>query len=172
MYVTESNRLVYRRLETGDFDDLKMMLADPQVMYAWEHTFSDEQIYDWIKKQKECYRLDGVGYFAAVDRSSQNTAGQIGLHRFSLNDETAYEVCYMLKRQYFHRGYAAEGVGAMLAYASSRLELSAVYAQIKTNNIPSVKVAERAGFIKQSVFTKHYNGRDMPHYLYKKEIIR
>ena len=170
MYVTESERLLYRWMEPGDFEDLKRMLADPRVMYAWEHTFSDGQIEDWIKKQEEAYRLDGAGYFAAVSKAGQTVIGQIGLHRFSLQNETAYEVCYMLKHSYFHQGYAQEGVRAMLAYASSVLGLSAVYAQIKTSNAASMQVAERTGFLRQSVFIKRYHGKDMPHYLYKKEI--
>ena len=168
MCITQSERLLYRKLEENDFDELKIMLADPKVMYAWEHVFSDKQIREWIKKQREYYRQDGIGYLAAVDKSSGEMVGQIGLHRFSYNNETAYEVCYMLKYQYFHQGYASEGVRAMMDYAFVKLGIPAVYAQIKTNNAASIRVAERAGFIKQSVFSKHYNGKDMPHYLYIK----
>ena len=169
MDIVQSERLTFRRIDEADFDALKSMLGDPRVMYAWEHTFSDEQIYEWIARQKESYRRDGVGYFAAVRKSDGAVAGQIGLHRFDYGGEAAYEVCYMLQYPYFHRGYALEGANAMAAYAFSEMGLPAVYAQIKTNNTASVRVAERAGFVYQSVFIKHYNGKDMPHYLYRRE---
>ena len=169
MYITQSERLTYRKIEINDFDDLKMMLADAREMYAWEHTFSDEQIYEWIEKQEECYSRDGVGYFAAINKSGQELVGQIGLHRFSYNNEIAYEVCYMLKYNYFHQGYAAEGVSAMTDYAFLKLGLPFIYAQIKTDNIASIKVAEQAGFIYQTEFIKFYNGKNMPHYLYIKK---
>ena len=165
MFVTESERLFYRWLEPADFEDLKTMLADARVMYAWEHTFSDEQIADWLQKQEECYRQDGVGYFAAVDKASGDIIGQIGLHRFTLHGQTAFEVCYMLKYSYFHQGFALEGAKAMTDYAFSKLGVSAVYAQVKTDNTASMNVAERAGFVQDSVFVKRYNGKDMPHFL-------
>ena len=169
MEITRSERLTYRTIGPADFDDLKQMLADPRVMYAWEHTFSDGEILEWIGRQEECCRRDGVGYFAAVDRSSGELVGQIGLHRASYPDEAAVEVCYMLKYRRFHRGYAGEGVRAMLDYAFARMGLDRVYAQIKTDNDASVKVAERAGFVRQGEFIKRYRGKDMPHYLYVKE---
>lgn len=166
MNITESERLLYRKIDTSDFEELKMMLSDARVMYAWEHTFSDEQIYEWINKQKECYKQDGVGYFVAINKDTGELVGQIGLHSFPHNGETAYEVCYMLKHKYFHHGYALEGARAMINYAFSELGLQVVYAQIKTNNNASMKVAEKAGFKRESVFIKHYNGKDMPHYLF------
>lgn len=168
MEITQSERLAYRQISMADFDELKIMLADPRVMYAWEHTFSDEQIAEWIRKQEACCRRDGVGYFAAVRRSDGEMVGQIGLHKFDYDGADAYEVCYMLKYQYFHQGYALEGANAMVNYAFNKLGLPVVYAQVKTDNAASVKVAERAGFVYQSVFVKHYNGKNMPHYLYRK----
>ena len=74
----------------------------------------------------------------------------------------------MLKYCCFHRGYAGEGVRAMLDYAFRQMGLARIYAQIKTNNAASVRVAERAGFVRQGEFVKRYRGKDMPHYLYVK----
>lgn len=166
MYITKSERLSYRKITGCDFNELKIMLGDPKVMYAWEHTFSDEQIYQWIEKQEEYYRQDGVGYFAAINRFSNELVGQVGLHRFLYNGEIEYEVCYMLKQQYFQQGYALEGVNAMVNYAFSKLMLPYIYAQIKTDNNPSIKVAEKAGFVKLGMLNKYYNGKNMSHYLY------
>lgn len=169
MFITESERLFYRKITQNDFNELKVMLTDPKVMYAWEHTFSDEQIKDWIERQKEYYRQDGVGYFAAIDRFSNEMVGQIGLHRFLYNDRAEYEVCYMLKHQYFHQGYAIEGLNAMVNYAFSQLKVCHVYVQIKTDNGPSIRVAEKSGFVKVGEINKYYNGKNMPHYLYIKK---
>ena len=57
----------------------------------------------------------------------------------------------------------------MVNYAFTWKNLQEVYAQIKTTNAASVRVAERAGFVRGPIFPKHYNGKDMPHYLYVKQ---
>ena len=165
----QSPRLFYREITDADFDALKAMLSDPLVMYAWEHTFTDGQIRRWIQDQQAAYQSAGVGYFAAAAKEGGQLVGQIGLHRFSLRGGEAYEVCYMLRRGCFHQGYALEGVTAMVNYAFTRQNLPEVYAQIKTTNAASVRVAERAGFVRGPIFPKHYNGKDMPHYLYVKQ---
>ena len=163
----ESARLRYRELTEEDFGELKTMLADRRGMYAWEHTFTDGEIWQWIQAQREAYRSTGVGYFAAV--AGRRLVGQIGLHRFSYQGGEAYEVCYMLKHGCLHQGYALEGAIAMADYAFRELGAPAAYAQVKTTNAASVRVAERAGFTRGPVFLKRYRGKDMPHYLYVKE---
>lgn len=169
MCIAESERLVYRRITKADFDELKIMLTDPKVMYAWEHTFSDAQIWEWIELQERYYRQDGVGYFAAVDRSGKEVVGQMGLHRFLYKNNVEFEVGYMLKYQYFKQGYAVEGVNAMVHHAFSKRNLSAVYARIRSDNEASLRVAEKAGFVKIGEINKYYNGKDMPHSLYRRK---
>jgi RimJ/RimL family protein N-acetyltransferase len=44
----ESKRLLFRKITAGDFNNLAVMFRDPDVMAAWEHSFSDEQIQKWI----------------------------------------------------------------------------------------------------------------------------
>ena len=48
------------------------MLRDPDVMPAWEHTFSDEQIQGWIDNQISRYKKEIVGYFAAIRKAREN----------------------------------------------------------------------------------------------------
>ncbi|SDG58887.1 Acetyltransferase (GNAT) domain-containing protein [Desulfosporosinus hippei DSM 8344] len=92
----------------------------------------------------------------------------MGLHRCEFNQQSIFEVCYMLKHRYWHFGYALEGVRALTNYAFREISLPEVYAQIKTNNAPSIAVAESAGFEKKTTFIKHYNGKNMEHFLYAK----
>jgi len=167
-YILESGRLKFRHITPKDFASLKEMLSDPQIMYAWEHTFTDNQIHDWIETQLSFYRQDNAGYFAAIEKTTGAFVGQMGLHRCEFNQQSIFEVCYMLKHRYWHHGYALEGIRALTDYAFGEMGLPAVYAQIKTNNTPSIAVAESAGFEKKTVFIKHYNGKNMEHFLYSK----
>ncbi|MCO1604310.1 GNAT family N-acetyltransferase [Desulfosporosinus nitroreducens] len=167
-YILESARLKFRQITHEDFASLKEMLSDPKVLYAWEHTFTDDQIHDWIQTQLSYYRQDNAGYFAAIEKTTGAFVGQMGLHRCEFNQQSIFEVCYMLKHRYWHYGYALEGVRALTNYAFREISLPEVYAQIKTNNAPSIAVAESAGFEKKATFIKHYNGKNMEHFLYAK----
>ncbi|QIB69692.1 GNAT family N-acetyltransferase [Aminipila butyrica] len=166
----EKGRLIFRKLVPEHVDELKALMGNLAVMYAWEHPFSDEQVENWTQKQLSFYAQDGVGYFAAYEKSSGNFIGQAGLHRFELDNLNGFEVCYMLLPQYWHKGYATESVAIFSEYACHKLSLNVLYAQIKSNNQPSIAVAEKSGFRRQGVFSKYYNGKDMEHFLYMKEL--
>ena len=61
----ETERLYLREIACSDFDDLKDMLQDTEVMYAWEYTFSDAEVSEWIDKNLARYKTSGLGYFIA-----------------------------------------------------------------------------------------------------------
>lgn len=166
--ILQSERLRYRQITYDDIGELSKMLTSSMVMYAWEHTFSPRQINDWIKKQLQYYHDDGVGYFAAIAKESNEFIGQMGLHWGEINGIRVLEVCYMLQQKHWHNGYALEGTKALLQYAFSELDVNKVYACIRINNFSSIKVAKSAGMKKQGSFIKHYNGKDMEHYIYVK----
>ena len=44
----ETGRLVLRKLEQGDFDEVCKLLQDPVVMYAYEGAFSDQEVQAWL----------------------------------------------------------------------------------------------------------------------------
>jgi RimJ/RimL family protein N-acetyltransferase len=166
--IVQSDRLFFRRITGGDVDDLSGMLTDPGVMYAWEHTFSERQINEWIERQLDYYRYDSIGYFAAIAKADGAFVGQMGLHWSDVKGTRILEVCYMLKSEYWHKGFALEGSKALIAYAFNEMNVEKVYACIRPNNLASLKVAENAGMKCESAFIKHYNGKRMKHLLYSK----
>ena len=48
MIILETERLVLREMEQGDFADLAEILQDPEVMYAYEHDFTDADVQAWL----------------------------------------------------------------------------------------------------------------------------
>lgn len=61
----ESKRLYIRKMNHNDFKEISKMLQDVEVMYAWEHAFSNEEVIEWIDKNIQRYEDDGYGYFVA-----------------------------------------------------------------------------------------------------------
>ncbi|GHU66175.1 hypothetical protein FACS1894123_12160 [Bacteroidia bacterium] len=55
MNILETNRLVLRELTEFDFAELCEILQDEEVMYAYEHAFSDEEVQDWLNRNLKRY---------------------------------------------------------------------------------------------------------------------
>ena len=46
--IFETERLFARKLTREDFQGLCRILQDPEVMYAYEHAFSDGEVTEWL----------------------------------------------------------------------------------------------------------------------------
>ncbi len=67
--ILQTERLLLRELEEGDIPDLREMLQDRRVMYAYGHDFSDEDVRAWYERQQRRYATLGFGLWAAVERA-------------------------------------------------------------------------------------------------------
>ena len=77
--ILRTGRLALREMTEDDLGDLREILQDPEVMYAYEHDFSEEDVRKWLSRQQARYRKDGFGLWAAVLRSTGEMVGQAGL---------------------------------------------------------------------------------------------
>lgn len=166
--ILQTERLILREMRGTDIPVLCGMLQDPEVMYAWEHTFSDQEVQEWLQKQLSRYAADGFGLWAVVLKATGEMIGQCGLTRQEMDGASVIEVGYLFLRRFQHHGYASEAARACKEYAFS-LGVQQVYSIIRTNNTPSIAVALRNGMRPVSRIIKHYSGIDMPHTVYAAE---
>ena len=165
--ILRTERLLLRELEEGDFPTLCRMLRDPEVMYAWEHAFSEEEAWDWLRRQQERYRRDGFGLWAVVEQSTGEMVGQCGITWQDAGEGRRLpEVGYLLEKAAWHKGYAAEATRACRDYAFDVLGFGEVCSIIRDNNLPSQAVARRNGMEARGSLVKHYQGMDMPHLIF------
>lgn len=164
--ILETSRLRLRRLEPADLRDLKEILQDPQVVYAYEHTFSDADVQGWLDRQLRRYESDGFGLWAAVRKDTGEMVGQAGLTMQPYDGGQVLEVGYLLKKRFWHQGYAREAAVGCVHYAFARLHAPRVHAIIKADNAPSIAVARALGMTKQAEFTTRYYAGDMLHVLF------
>lgn len=166
----ESKRMTLKKFTAQDFDALQPILGNPEVMYAWEHGFSDEEITNWINKNLKRYADDGCGYLHAVDKETGKTVGAIGLiYNRDMDGRAGWELGYILSKDFWGRGYAKEGARACIDYALSEWNADAVYCEMRTNNESSRCVAEALGMKSLGAYDREYCGQVMPHYLYVQE---
>ena len=165
--ILETGRLLLREMTGGDFPALCRMLRDPEVMYAYEHAFSEEEARDWLRRQRDRYARDRIGLWAVVEKCSGEMVGQCGLTWQDCGyPAPVLEVGYLLERAAWHRGYATEAARACRDYGFDRLGAGEVFSIIRDSNLPSQRVARRNGMEVRGMFVKHYYGVEMPHLIF------
>lgn len=165
-FIIETKRLYLRKLQLSDIQALSYIMQDKDVMYAYEHSFSNEEVMQWYEKQQKRYENDGVGLLAVILKSENKLIGQCGLTLQDYKDKKVYEIGYLFNKSYWHNGYAVESAAACKEYAFQKLKIDEVYSIIRTNNYTSQKTAERNGMTIKDEIVKHYYNIDMPHYVY------
>lgn len=164
--VLETERLLLREMEQSDFQDLAEILQDPEVVYAYEHEFTDEEVQQWLDRQKKRYAQHGFGLWAVQRKGTGEMIGQAGLTLQPCEGEQVLEIGYLFKKRFWHRGYAREAAAGCKHYAFDTLHADKVHCIIKIDNAPSIRVAEAVGMTREKEFMARYYHGDMRHCLY------
>nr|UWI51559.1 GNAT family N-acetyltransferase [Clostridioides difficile] len=162
----ESKRLYIRQMNHSDFKEISKMLQNSEVMYAWEHAFSDEEVTEWIDRNIQRYNNDGYGYFIVIDKYIDDVVGQIGL----IKQDIGLGIGYIVKKEYWNKGYATEGATICIDYAIRSLNVDTLVADIRPENIASINVAKRLGMKKISEYDKIYRGKTIKHDVYQLKV--
>lgn len=104
--IIETNRLKLKPICDDNFNDLKLLLQDSEVMYAYEHPFSDEECKTWFNNQLDRYKQKGYGLLGVFLKEDNTFIGQAGITKQNVNDEIVDEIGYLLKKEYWKKGYA------------------------------------------------------------------
>jgi ribosomal-protein-alanine N-acetyltransferase len=165
--ILETKRLKTREMSQNDFLDLASMLQDDEVMYAYEHQFTDEDVQVWLNRNIDRYQKYGFGLWGIYLKESEEFIGNAGLTYQNVEGELVLELGYLLKKKFWKQGYAGEISEAIIRYTFDTLKEKEIHSVIKSDNSASIKVAERNGMKKvKEFYTTYYNG-EMLHYLYK-----
>lgn len=164
--ILETKRVLLRELNEEDYKDLAEILQDETVMYAYAHAFEDREVEEWLKRQLGRYQKEGVGLWAVIDKVSGAWVGQVGLTWQQTDRQRELEIGYLLKKRFWHMGYATEAAEGCKQYAFEVLQADRVVSIIRETNLASRQVAERLGMKEDYRFVKHYYGIEMPHIVY------
>jgi len=164
--ILETKRLILREMTGADFPLLCKHLQDAEVMHAYEHAFSDDEVQEGIEKQLQRYGQYGFGIWAVILKENGELIGQCGLSMQPCEDREVLEIGYIFQKKYWHKGYATEAAVACREYAFDKLNADEVFSLIRDTNIASQNVAKRNGMSVCGTFVKHYYGVDMPHYIF------
>ena len=101
--ILETERLYLRKLNKDDFSNLCSILQDAQVMYAYEHAFSDDEVSEWLCRQLSRYEKDGFGLWAVILKETGEFIGQCGITMQDCNGTEVPEIgCPGIRSGLFH----------------------------------------------------------------------
>lgn len=156
--VTE--RLVLRRSHADDAPTISAYRSDPEVhrYQGWERT-DHEGVREEIESMASRAPGEPGGWvqFSVEERETGRLVGDVGMSPAE-DEPGVIKVGYTMDPAFQGRGYATEAVVALIAYAFDALGADVVRAYASAANLPSIRVAEKAGMRLVERFERTYEG--------------
>jgi RimJ/RimL family protein N-acetyltransferase len=143
-----TERLRARPPVPADLDGYRGLFLDPAVG-RWlgpspAEPFSEAEIVGMLGADERHWREHGFGPWVLVEREGGAMVGRGGLRWTELDERLAVELPWAIGPERWNQGLATEAASAAIDRARSLL-LPEVIALIVPDNVPSRRVAEKAG---------------------------
>ena len=150
MPTLETERLVLRRLEMGDAQDIFDYGKDPLVAkhVLWDAYTSVSEARAYVKYMLRKYRAGEPSSWGIEEKATGRIIGTIG-YMWYQKDNNAAEVGYSLSRDRWNRGYMTEALKAVIDYSFRDLAIYRLEAQHEVENPASGAVMRKCGMIKE-----------------------
>lgn len=140
----QTERLVLRPPEEGDFEAYAALCADAEVMrFLGGRPWTRRESWRHLAYLSGHWSLRGYGQWMMVPKSGGATIGRVGF--IDSEGHPGFEIAWALSRASWGQGYASEGATRALQFAFSQLRRDHVISLIDPANEPSRKLAERLG---------------------------
>jgi len=156
-----SPRLRLREVHANDAPALFAIHSHPQVMRYWSYPAwtelaqAEQKIADIQRQRRE---LD-ILIYAIADADSDRLIGSSAV--FHIDPEQARaEIGYSLHPDWQGRGLASEALTLILDYLFKQHGLRRIEADIDPRNLPSCRLLERLGFVREGLFRQRWDVND------------
>ena len=135
--IIETGRLILREMTEDDFDALYAVLADSDNMKYYPHSFDEDRVRGWIRRNIERYKVFGFGLWAVVLKETGEVIGDCGLTMQIINGQIKPEIGYHIRKDCQGRGYASEAAKAVRDWTFMNTPFNIIYSYMKYANVPS-----------------------------------
>ncbi len=139
----ETDRLILRRLDEWDIDDIFAMRSDPEVMRFIRAPQNRIETVNWLNLVSSRWESDHIGFCAIVEKQNKKFVGWCGL--WQLRETNELEIGYAIARDAWGKGFATEAARVFLQYAFKRLKPNKIVAVAEPENAASRRVMEKLG---------------------------
>ena len=145
MQILETPRLILREFVPADADALACVISDPETMRFYPVPYDRAGVEEWIARNRRRYAEHGHGLWAMILKSTHELIGDCGLTIQSVDGANEVEIGYHVRRDHWGQGLATEAARSCRDYGFRRLPVTRLVSIIRTENIPSRRVAEKNG---------------------------
>ena len=145
MTVTETPRLILRRVTLADLPMVEAMYIDPVGMEFKGGPRTLEAIRKMVEGTIRFYEEYGYGRWGVVLKAEEQLIGWCGLLRQEVEETLEIEVSYHLDRAYWGKGLATEAAQAAKDFGFDTLGLKRLVSLIDPENAASKNVALKNG---------------------------
>ncbi len=147
MYIFQSSRLGIRPLRLDDIEPFHEMQSNLQVMqYTTGRGQSREENQQSLEDCILKYSAPENDFWIwAIERKAD--AAFVGTVALLVNEDGEDEIGFRLLEKYWGNGYGQEAAEALFKYAFESKAISKLVAYVFADNVGSVKILERAGFV-------------------------
>jgi RimJ/RimL family protein N-acetyltransferase len=163
----ETERLILRGFRKDDLDAHAATLGDEEVMrHIGGKPVNREDSWRRLLSGVGMWSLVGMGPWAVQLKSDGRMVGHCGFFQFNREMEPLIlgepEMGWIFDRSVHGQGIAHEACQAALDWAEGEIGAESYPAIIDLDNAPSMKLAERLGFVRQGDAV--YRGEDIAFY--------
>lgn len=141
----ETNRLLLREVNQGDFDAWFEILSDAETMQHYPAPFDAEKVQRWIQWNLDNYVQHGFGLWAVILKETGEFIGDCGITLQNIHGRMLPEIGYHIHKNHQRRGYASEAAEKCMALAFEKWNFPAIYSYMKYTNAASYGVALKNG---------------------------
>ncbi|MGN4125973.1 GNAT family N-acetyltransferase [Lysinibacillus sphaericus] len=142
-----TKRLLLRKMEESDAQALFKIWSDPDVTKFMNiSNFTHEhQAKEMIELLNELALDHKAIRFTIIETASNEIIGSCGFNSIDFENARA-EIGYDIAKAYWGKGYAPEGIMALINYAFTTLAFNRIEAKVEPGNVNSIKVLEKLHF--------------------------
>lgn len=145
-----TERLSLTPVALSDYDDLKAMWGDPEVVrHIFPTPLNGEDVWFRLLRDLGHWEALGFGNWTLRMKDTGEHIGSVGVldyHRVLQPPIDAPELGWGLRPAFHGRGLAFEAVSAALAWCDDALNAARTVCMIDPGNTPSLALAARAGY--------------------------
>jgi len=153
----DTNRLLLRKIELNDLDDIFEFSSDPEVAHhmTWEVNRSKEETFNnFVSVVVENDKKGQSGDWAIILKENKKVIGTCSFIDWS-NEHSNAEIGYVLNRNYWGKGFATEAIKELIKFGFEKIDLKRIQGRCDIDNIGSEKVMLKIGMSFEGTLRKN-----------------